>query len=67
MSTFTTLLVSYVPNAIRHASQAVAGALVAYGLADGQDAAAVAGALLTLLTFAWSTIEKRKLLVKADS
>lgn len=61
------LVSSYVPNALRHASQAAAGALMAYGYADGSEAAAVGGAVLTLLTFAWSTIEKRGLLNKVFS
>jgi hypothetical protein len=58
------LVVSYAPNLIRHAGQAAAGALLAGGLATADESQVVGGAIIALLSYAWSFLEKRNLLAK---
>jgi hypothetical protein len=55
---------SYAPNTLRHGATAAAGYLVTSGFASASEGEAVAGALLALLTFAWSVVEKKGLLNK---
>jgi hypothetical protein len=57
-------IVNYAPNMIRHGAQAAAGALVTNGILTADQGTAVAGALLTLATIAWSIAEKRGLIAK---
>lgn len=55
---------SYVPNAIRYAGTATGAVIVKNGLATGDTATTVGGAVTVLLTFAWSLVEKYHLLDK---
>jgi hypothetical protein len=58
------IIKSYAPNAIRHLGQVAAGALLTNGLASADESQAVAGALVALLSFGWSFVEKKGLLNK---
>lgn len=54
--------VSYIPNLIRYAGTSAGAALVTNGLADASTSQQVSGAVVVLLTFAWSVAEKKGLL-----
>jgi hypothetical protein len=58
------LVASYAPNMIRHAGQAAAGALLTAGFATADESQVVGGAVIALLSYAWSFLEKRNLLAK---
>jgi hypothetical protein len=55
---------SYAPNAIRHLGQLAAGGLLSAGLATADEATVVSGAVVALLSYGWSVVEKRGLLTK---
>lgn len=56
------LVRQFAPNFIRYAGTATGTVLINNGLADGSTATQVSGALVVILTFAWSLIEKKGLL-----
>jgi hypothetical protein len=58
------IIKSYAPNTLRHLSQLASGALVTNGFATADESQLVGGAILTLLSFGWSFVEKRGLLNK---
>lgn len=53
--------VSYVPNLIRYLGTTAGTAIATNGLADANTSQAVSGAVVVLLTFAWSVAEKKGL------